>query len=277
MRTETKIKIFNKLSGLLTDSLTSAAREQSLLNLRRKLEAIVPDIKEQYTAFKVDNEYLRAKVRNMHAFQISLVQPVVSQFESPTIVDIGDSAGTHIQYLKGLFSDSCSLKCLSVNLEKEAVEKVRQKGIEAIQARAENLVQYDVQADIFLCFEMLEHLMDPCRFLYELSMKTKARFLILTVPYVKKSRIGLYQIRNNRNEDFGAETTHIFELSPEDWKLLFRFTGWRVDHEVVYRQYPRKNWLRLTSYYWRKYDFEGFFGVRLIPDHSWSSRYQDWS
>jgi 2-polyprenyl-3-methyl-5-hydroxy-6-metoxy-1,4-benzoquinol methylase len=140
----------------------------------------------------------------------------------------------------------------------------------------EELDKYDIQPDIFLCFETLEHLTDPCRFLYQLSTKTKARFLIVTVPYLKESRIGLHNIRSNRTSKICAENTHIFELSPQDWKLLMMHSGWSVLKEKIYFQYPLKGILKITKRYWKKYDFEGFYGVILARDYSWSSLYSDW-
>lgn len=276
MDTKVKSIIWRNVSKVLTKSLEGAAFQQDLGELKTRLARIVPDIREQYTAFKVDDAYLETKVRNMHAFQVSLIKPVLDEFKEPCIVDIGDSAGTHLQYLLGLYANGKKIRCLSVNLEKAAVDKIQQKGLEAVQVRAEHLRQQNIDADIFLCFEMLEHLMNPCQFLHELSMNTKAKYFILTVPYLKKSRVGLHQLRRGQQASFGAETTHLFELCPEDWKLLFRFSGWRVDHEAIYRQYPRHHWLGVTRYYWRKYDFEGFYGVRLTPDRTWSSRYLDW-
>jgi len=73
-----------------------------------------------------------------------------------------------------------------------------------------------------------------------------------------------------------AENTHIFELSPEDLQLLFKFAGWSVVFERIYLQYPRKHWLRITKNYWRMFDFEGFYGVILKRDSTWSKLYTDW-
>jgi hypothetical protein len=84
----------------------------------------------------------------------------------------------------------------------------------------------------------------------------------------------------NKGKDraFNAETTHIFELSPSDWDLIFRFSGWRIVKSVRYTQYPKSNInpLSLLRYIWRKLDFDGFYGVILEKDDSISKRYQDW-
>lgn len=261
---------------LLKKSLVQAQKEQGIDSLAQKLKQIVPDITEQYSCFKVEGAYLETKVRAQHAFQISLVNKIINEFNNPTLVDIGDSSGTHLQYLTGLYQKNKTLRCLSVNLDVEAVKKIQSKGFEAVHARAENLEQYNINADIFLCFETLEHLMDPAHFLYELSEKTKASYLIITVPYVSQSRVGLYHLRNQRAENVYAENTHIFEFCPTDLKLLAQHTGWKVSDEQIYLQYPKYNIMRVTKPLWKKYDFEGFYGLILKRDNTWSKRYLDW-
>ncbi len=261
---------------LFIESLKAASNEQNFNGLIKQLESVVPDLTNQYSSVKMDTEFLKRKIRNMHAFQVSLVGLIIDKIKDPTIVDIGDSSGTHLQYIKKLFLQGKNIRCLSVNLDKEAVEKIKSKGMEAVHDRAENLFQYDIHADVFLSFEMLEHLMNPCAFLHNLSEKTNAKYLVVTVPYLKASQVGLYFMRHDKKEKVGAEEVHIFELSPEDWKLLFRFSGWKVFHEQIYYQYPKNHLLYFTKNLWRKHDFEGFYGVILTRDNSISSQYVDW-
>lgn len=272
---------FKRLPGkilecLLTASLKKAAKEQKLNRMVNALEKIVPDISGQYSVFRLDNDYLKIKVRNLHSFQMSLISEVIEKFEHPTLVDIGDSCGTHLQYINGIYSKNNGIRCLGINLDAEAVERIKEKGIDALKIRAEEIHKHNIDADIFLCLEIIEHLTDPCRFLHELSAKTKAEFLVITVPYLKKSRVGLHHIRANRPEQVCAENTHIFELNPEDWKLLVRHSGWSIDREKIYLQYPLKNILRITNLYWRRFDYEGFYGLILKRDTSWSEKYRDW-
>lgn len=262
--------------SMMKTSIEKASKEQDLKSLADKLTKIVPDITEQYSTVKIDNPYTTVKVRNQHAFQISLVNEFISEFEKPTIVDIGDSAGTHLQYIIGLHSKNIKIQCLSVNLDAKAVEKIKQKGLEAVNARAEDLHKYNIDADIFLCFETLEHSMNPCHFLHELSTKTNAKYMVITVPYLKNSRVGLHHIRGGVLRNVYAEHTHIFELSPKDWKLLVRHSGWSISQERIYLQYPKWRLFWFTKALWRRFDFEGFYGMILTKDDTWSSRYMDW-
>ena len=262
--------------SVLKTSIGKASKEQGLKSLADKLTIIVPDITYQYSTFEVNNPYIEVKVRNQHAFQISFVNEIIGEFDKPTIVDIGDSAGTHLQYIMGLHSKNKKIQCLSVNLDAQAVEKIKQKGLKAVNARAEDLHKYNINADIFLCFEMLEHLMNPCHFLHELSTKTNAKYMVITVPYLKNSRVGLHHIRGGALRNVYAENTHIFELSPKDWKLLVRHSGWSISQERIYLQYPKWAPFWFTKVLWRRFDFEGFYGMILTKDDTWSSRYMDW-
>lgn len=267
---------FNILTEQLKiSSIRAAVRRQGLEELLRHLVQIVPDITHQYTRFLVNTDYLRLKVRAVHAFQVALANEAIIRFLSPekrpiTAVDIGDSAGTHIQYLQELHKD-IQLRCLSVNLDEEAVKKIREKNLKALHARAEDLGRLGIDADIFLCFETLEHLTSPVQFLKSLSDNTNCKALVITVPYVAQSRVGLHHIRASRQEPCNPESTHIFELSPTDWQLLFKYAGWSVVQNRLYLQYPTRGILRLTRRYWRQGDFEGFWGTILQRDSTWSN------
>jgi hypothetical protein len=269
---------------ILQYSLDSACKEQNLLEMRSKLAQIVPDLIDQYTSVKVGGDYLINKVRSLHSFQISLAQDAISLLDGEkrqnlTIVDIGDSSGTHLQYLKSLLG-GINIRTLSVNLDPVAVKKIREKGFEVIESRAELLhehPEFNGNVNIYLSFEMIEHLFDPVSFLHAMSTKSVCDYFVVTIPYLQRSRVGLHHIRRPDDEKpFNAETTHIFELSPDDWNLLFRFSGWKIIKSARFTQYPKKNPITLLRYVWRWFDFDGFYGVILQKDDSISKQYQDW-
>jgi hypothetical protein len=263
--------LFGKLSFI---SLRGAIKSQKLGDLKDRLEQAVPDISAQYSMAKIDNSYLRFKVRGLHAFQMSLFEKAAAGLPKDIqVADIGDSAGTHTLYVKSLFSGQKNIKCLSVNVDPLAIKRIKEKGLEAIQADVEEMDKYKISADIFMCFEILEHLNDPIGFLQKLAKTSDSKFAIITVPFVRKSRVMLRYIRENRRENVNAENTHVFELCPEDWKLIFKHAGWGVAYEDTYLQYPTGNILRLTKPLWRKFDYEGFYGVILKKDITWPSIY----
>ena len=271
------------LAQMQCASIRSAAREQNLDRLSERLVEIVPDLTSQYTTFKIDNDFLQVKVRTLHAFQIDLVIKAINYIppkESIYVVDIGDSSGTHLIYLNSILKDdmrfaSCNLNYLSVNLDPIAVDKIASKGIRAILCRAEDLYEnYKIKADLIMSFEMLEHLYDPVSFLSIFSEKSVCEYFVLTVPYLSESRVGLHHIRHGQNRVVYPENTHIFELSPTDWKLIFQHAGWKVVSESIYRQYPLWSGWMLLKPIWKKLDFEGFYGVILKRDRTWAERYQ---
>ncbi|MHB9073518.1 MAG: methyltransferase domain-containing protein [Desulfobaccales bacterium] len=271
------------LAPMQRASIRSAAREQHLDRLSKRLAEIVPDLTSQYTTFSIDTDFLQAKVRTLHAFQIDLVIKAINYIppkESLYLVDIGDSSGTHLLYLNAILKNevrfaSDNLKCLSVNLDPIAVEKISSRGIEARLCRAEDLYEnYKIKADLILSFEMLEHLSDPISFLSILSEKSVSEYFVLTVPYLSQSRVGLHHIRHGQNRVVYPENTHIFELSPDDWKLIFQHAGWKVVEEAIYRQYPFWSLWVLMKPIWKKLDFEGFYGVILKRDRTWAELYQ---
>ncbi len=206
----------------------------------KRLINIAPDISEHYS-FTFTDKFTNLKVRNMHAFQVSLIDEVMENFNArsysrhPSVIDIGAASGVHLEYIRFLYPEA---GCVGIDIDAGAVEKIKARGFDAFQIRAEDL---RLEADIFLCFEVLEHLTDPYGFLCSLP---ESKYLIVTVPYLKNSRIG--------------QGEHVFELSPKDWKSLFNRAGWIVINENLYRQSGR-----LMRYIWRKLDFEGFYGFIL--------------
>lgn len=266
-------------------SIRSALIEQGLVSIHNRLSEIVPDIRRQYSSFNIDNAYYNTKVRALHAFQISLINDALKLFKKDlknkvpiTMVDIGDSAGTHTLYIKSIFQEQ-NIRCLSINLDNSAVEKIKGKGLEAVCIRAEELTSLSIDADIFFSFQMLEHLMDPFKFLKGLSTNTNCKAFVVTVPYLAQSRVGLHHIRLNQNRNVNAENTHIFELSPPDWKLIFKHSGWKVLMEKIYLQYPKKSFLASIAKlneFWKRYDYEGFYGAVLTRDNCWSNLYESW-
>jgi hypothetical protein len=266
---------------VLEISINFAVRAQSFNKLRDKLISFVPDVTHQYTTHTIDSSYLSTKVRSLHCLQTHLASHAIEKLDNDkiTVVDIGDSAGTHIEYLNGLYPNK--LNPYSVNLDPIAVEKINNKGLKAINVRAENLLNHPefdaLSIEVFLLFETLEHLLDPIGFLRSIR-ECKSEYFVLTVPYVRKSRVGFSQIRNaNDIRKLTPENTHIFELSPTDWELIFKFTGWELVYRRIYRQYPWWSKLFFMDHLWRIFDFEGFYGVVLKRSEINNKFFQEWN
>jgi hypothetical protein len=270
--------------NLSVASLNAAARDQGLDKLIANLRRVVPDLSGQYTTDFDSNDYdayWEIKLRGIHAFQVQLAVDAIARVnkQTVTVADIGDSAGTHAIYINDIVGSDILNRFVSVNLDPIAVEKIKARGGDAILCRAEELDHKEINPDLYLSFETLEHLTDPLRFLHDLSSKGSAQFAAITVPYRKDSRFGgdlMRQPLSTMPQGLTAERTHIFELNPADWQQLARFAGWRAVETRVYRQYPMYHPLRAMAPLWRALDFEGFLGLILERDTALSDRYQDW-
>lgn len=260
-------------------SLKWAIRVQGLLGLMGILRKQIPDISGQEFSDGPPSVYAEMKRRGLQAFQCRFMLDALEGIgkKSVSVVDVGDSAGTHMLYLRQLTQGKYDLQTLSVNLDQRAVHKIRSRGLEALHCRAEEL-ELDRAVNLFVSFEMLEHLHNPALFLRRLSLRHKTSQLLLTVPYLRKSRVGIYQVRHQGAHPVHAEEEHIFELNPSDWTLLARHSGWKVLDSRIYRQYPAKIPLLspLLAHFWRGYDFEGFWGVLLERETSYADNYLDW-
>jgi len=274
-------KYFRKIYSYLYEkykkqSILVALKEQELYDLYLKLIDIVPDISQQYTSFVINDDYYYTKVKAQHAFQISMVLKSydilkLEKLDTINLIDIGDSAGTHNEYISKLRKN---IKTLSINLDNKAIEKIKAKGMNALLCKAEDIEKYNVHCDIFTSFQMLEHLHNPIQFLKDLSNKSQCKAFVVTVPYVVESRVSINYIRFKSEVSQNPEGVHIFELSPDDWKIIFKFSGWEILEEKIYLQYPKNTIYRYLKKAWKLYDFEGFYGVILIKNDKWEKLYK---
>ena len=274
-------RVYQSLSA---NSLRAAIDEQGLQDLYAKLAIIVPDLRQQFTGSFDDNEFERfwsIKMRAQHTFQVDCALQAISSLEKNalTVVDIGDSSGNDGRYLKSITPEGQMSRFIGVNIDPVAVKKITANGGEAVLASAEKFEFGDVTPDLILCFETLEHLSDPLRFLHMLSDKAASAAVLLTVPCRRQSRFGGELIRQPESslpDKLTPESVHLFELSPGDWILLARLAGFEVTFKRTYRQYPLRGVYRLMAPIWRRLDFEGFLALFLTPNPSLSQRYTGW-
>jgi len=265
-------------------SILKAQKQQGLSKLVNTLREIVPDISAQESRGNPNyNAYWELKRRTQQAFQCSLMLKALEDISSEKILiaDIGDSAGTHMIYLKELTRGNFDIETVSLNIDPRAIKKIRARGLKAVLKRAEDIEAEDIgggSIDLFTSFQMLEHLHNPAIFFRRIAKKSSCKKALITVPYLKQSRVGLYHVRSLSQDFVFAEDEHIFELSPEDWTLLLLHSGWRVIFSKTYYQYPTK-WSVMSSFlrwFWKTSDFEGFWGAILEKDQTFSDLYRDW-
>lgn len=270
-------QILEKIDAI---SLRQALQEDQWAEMVAKLIGIVPDIAAQYSRTRDRTDSWKLQTRGLQAFQVAMMLRALQPFPARkvTVVDIGDSAGTHMLYLKEIVREQVEVDTISVNLDPRAVDKIKARGLAAMLCRAEDLDLPGMDIDLFTSFEMVEHLHNPAIFFHRLARKSTSKKILITVPYVKTSRVGLHHVRQRSREVIFAEDEHIFELCPEDWTLLMLHSGWKVIHSEIYYQYPRQ-WpiiSRFIAYYWRMRDYEGFWGAILEKDLTFADCYQDW-
>jgi hypothetical protein len=275
----------------LSRATLTAARRAGLQPLMRQLEGIVPDLTEQYSNIRIESPRFYSICRANHAFQMRLLLKAVDGIagDRMTVVDIGDSSGTHMLYLRALRSER-RLETMSVNLDARAVEKIRSRGLKAIHCAAEDLALEGKGIDLFVSFEMVEHLLNPALFFHRLAVRGQSDRLLITVPFVRTSRVGLYSLRTLRpgiqrnavdfsgfsREAIHAENEHIFELAPDDWKTLMIFSGWKPRYHEVFEIAPRFGFYSPAHRYWSRTSFTGFLGIYAERDLTAATRYVDW-
>jgi hypothetical protein len=273
---------------VLSFSVKRAAKSQGYKNLIVKLKEYVLDISRQEITEPVE-PLIELRKRAMHAFQLKMMNCLVEiikeekgKNEEWIVVDIGDSAGTHMTYLKK-DNPNLRIRTISVNLCLAEVERIRKKGMEAMHCRAEEIDLKNQKVDFFTSFQMVEHLHNPAIFFKRLASKGNSNFMLVTLPYLKNSKVALYKVREMvktgiiPKDKIPAEVEHIFELSPEDWELLILHSGWKVVSKKLFYQYPPRGLSRLfLRPLWLKYDYEGFLGFILKRDTTYMNTYLDW-
>jgi hypothetical protein len=237
-------------------SIRSALKEQGLYKWYDVSKKII-DISNQYNDLEIDSRYLDVNVRGMHSLQMELMQIVAFRTDKKKlmIVDIGDSCGNHIKYFDYLFHGD--IDSISINPDIRSVNKIKKKGMIARCLTAEDYIEDRYEnPDLIMMFETLEHLEDPIRVLKRLNRNDAQ--MIITVPFLRQSRVAIPKDKK------GIEDIHIFELSADDWDKIFKYCGWDIIYSFVYYQYPDIPFISwLLKRFWKRYDYEGFYGVVL--------------
>ena len=271
---------------IMINNLKRVSHRYDDINIRKMINDLGVDLRDQYTMQAEMTDYTMRKMETQQAFQISFTlravdylsdKGIVSDDMRLSLVDIGDSAGNHLKYLRHKLENKYTdIETVSVNLDPVAVEKIRRRGGTAVLCRAEDY-KPDVPVSLYLTYEMVEHLHNPALFFHNMAMANNGQYMVMSVPYVKNSRVSCLYIDDGKQDKVYAEGVHIFELSPTDWKRLVMHSGWRVIDSEIYCQYPVNS--LFTPFYrwlWKRSDFEGFLALFLERDISQANRYQDW-
>jgi len=206
------------IQRFLTLSLRLALKEQGLEALYERLGTIVRDISHQYNTDDLDNNYWATKIRAEQSFHTRLMLRAAEAFDVRSVMDIGDSAGTHIIYLLTLSGREMRTK--SLNIDPKAIEHIKRMNLEVVEADAEKYDFGEGNYDMLLVFDTLEHLQNPQKFLEKLS-QASCKVLVISVPYLKRGRVTLRNIGLQQVGVIPKGEAHIWEMCPEDWGLTF--------------------------------------------------------
>lgn len=264
-------------------SLKKVYEKRNYGALLKKFESLNIDLSQQYTENGEMTPFKWYKLNNQHCFQTLFTVKMLNKYLSGNVlnlVDIGDSAGTHLKkigmLMAGEHGGGGEINGVSVNLDPVAVEKIRQNGGRAILCRAEEY-EPETRIDCYLSYEMVEHLHNPALFWHRLAKADRGDYMVVTVPYLRESRVALHYSWAGR-ENITAEQEHIFELKPLDWEKMALHAGWKLVDKEIYLQYPENipflsRWLGKI---WRQEDYEGFLGLMLKRDTTVADRYLAW-
>lgn len=233
---------------------------------------VLPDLSDHYTGVDLSPIFEkkgRFLLSAQAAFVADQVREVLGKKGTCELADIGDSDGSLQLMIKSMISADDALQTTGINLQSEAVEKIRAKGLDAEHADAMQLAERGRTYDVTTVMETLEHLPNPIGFLESMHEIVQAR-LVISVPYLRRSRVSLRYLDEHGpgEREPTIENVHIFELCPVDWQKIFLHAGWKLHSQrIAYQFGPRSVW-RLAAPVWRRMDFEGFWLASFTEDFS---------
>lgn len=216
-------------------------KKQFLYDELKKEITEIPEIKKLFPEEKMKGHYIYEPMRNtlehpdLYITQIRYYRiydffrkhyPEILGTDT-TILNVGDTSG--------IFLEALGKKGTSLNINKECVDFIKDKGMNAVLGNAESLGFDDSSFDFVFCFQTLEHCPNPIKVLNELG-RVARRKVFLSIPYTNKTEI--YNIKfwvdlkktswkeiNVRKVD-----CHIFEFSAADFKNILSYTN--LEHET---------------------------------------------
>ena len=269
-------KTFYSLSKIAV--LRAVKQNNELLDMWRLSLKVLPCLANHYnTTNLIEEESLR--LRLLICSEANFLRDVITALSQKgqkvnTYLDIGDSDGSTRILLRESV-ENFDIYTLGINLQVKAVEKIKQKGLDAECVDAMQLYKQGKKYDVVSVFETLEHLPNPIGFLENIHESVNQR-LIISVPLIVNSRVSFGYLGDNwpKEKVPTIENNHIFELSPKDWEKIFLHCGWAIEKEWKVKQFPDGGILgNIMKYAWRKISFEGFWFVSLKKDNTYRKRF----
>lgn len=142
-----------------------------------------------------------------------------------TIIDVGAGYGIFLEEWRRCSPDA---HVIAIEPSKHLAEVCKSKGVEVVEAIAENVVGHNGSADLVVCFEVLEHVYDPVEFVKTLaSFAAPGGYLLVSSLGVDGFDIQTLWERSNSI----SPPHHINFMSVDGFKRLFERAG-LVDIEI---------------------------------------------
>jgi len=196
----------------------------------------IPEIKKFFPEDKMRGHYVYEPMRNTLKHPDLYIEQVryyrMYDFFKKEYPEIFNSNTTILNAgdTDGILLEALGKNRTSLNINRECVEFIKKKGVEAVLGDAENLEFENSSFDFVFCFQTLEHCPNPIKVLNELGKVAKKK-LFLSIPYTEQTNI--YNINywiDLKKSSWGEKEVknvdcHIFEFSPEDFKNVLSYTN----------------------------------------------------
>lgn len=197
-----------------------------------------------------DMDYFEGDERHKREYYYPFFEEIAirlkDKFSTSNILDIGCGKGFLVEAF-----EKQDLKACGIDVSKYAL--LGSKATTLILGSAESLPFKDDSFDLITCFEVIEHLEKPEKFVKEVKrILTPNGFLYLTTP-------------SHRNQIARRDPTHINIKPLSEWEKILRLHGFVIDHK------KQNEYLRLIAEFYSKSDPKSKFG-RFLCSFGWNGR-----
>jgi SAM-dependent methyltransferase len=174
----------------------------------------------------------RDDYRRLNVFKEKIINKVV--------LDFGCGIGGFLELAKEFCKESYGLE-----LELGLVESFNQRGLNVF-SDYETLVESRMKFDVITAFHVVEHLKDPAKTLYDLSLLlNEGGELIVEVPSSADALLTLYECKPFQNFTYWSQ--HLFLFNSSTFKKLSQKAGLSLQWVKNIQRYPLSNHLHWMS------------------------------
>lgn len=176
-------------------------------------------------------------------------------FHSNTkVLNVGDT--------DGILFEALGKKGTTLNINRECIDFMRSKGLNAVLGDAEKLQFEDSSFDYIFCFQTLEHCPNPIKVLSELGRVAKEK-VFLSIPYTTKTNIFNIEYwielkkRSWKEKSVKKVDCHIFEFSTDDFKNILGYTNLEYETNFLINYFDNNSFKKrlLNKYYGSYFNF----------------------